>query len=238
MQPNGCFPVPTGPGLAAMLEHTVGLSRLAHGFRGGSWQGGAHGSGGLRGELFGATVGIVGYGAVGRAVATRAAAFGMRVGAISARARPGAPLDWCVTPGEIDRCLGQIDHLVLCCPLTPRTRRLVDRSRMALLKPGAVVINVGRAGLVDETALLAALDAGTVARAVLDVWWRYPAADDPATAPSHSGLHRHPGVIATPHASGWTGAMLERKWRRIADNLIAHLDGRTPAGIVPPPSHG
>src|SRR5690606_20624828 len=132
-------------------------------------------------EIAGTTVGVVGLGGVGRAVAWRAAALGMRVLAVR-RGSGGAPENVELLRGDdaLDTLLARSDHLVLSAPSTPATRGLLDAASIARLRRTAVVVNVGRGDLVDEAALADALAAGHLRGAALDVFTEEPLpADSP-----------------------------------------------------------
>jgi len=140
---------------------------------------------------FGArTVGIVGYGAIGRRVAELARAFGCRVIAHS-RTRPTdlGGIEW---EDDLDRLFATVDILSLHCPLTEKTRGMINARSLALMKPGAMLINTGRGKLVDETALHAALTTGKLGCAGLETWVQEP------VDPKNPLLHL-PNVISTPH---------------------------------------
>ncbi len=172
------------------------------------------------GEVRGSTLGIVGYGRVGREVARRAAPFGCRILAANRTPRPAENGVERVYPlAELDRMLPECDTVALCTALGPETTGLVDARRLALMKPGAFLINIARGQVTDEDALYAALHDRKIAGAALDVWWQYPNAADPNRRGSRHPFHKLPNVIVTPHNSGWTGGMVRRRWDEIADNL-------------------
>jgi phosphoglycerate dehydrogenase-like enzyme len=177
------------------------------------------------GELNEKTVGLVGLGGIGTAVATRALAFGMRVVATRRRGT-SSPLAG-VEIAALDDVLAQADHLVLAAPATAATTHLLNGSTLAKVKPGVHVINVARGTLVDDDALLAALDDGRVAMASLDTVLPEPL---PAGHPYYS----HPKVRLSPHVS-WGS---ERNTQRIVDIFLDNLRrwraGEPLEGIVDP----
>ena len=140
---------------------------------------------------------IVGFGTTGREVARRAHAFGMRVIGIRRRVEQPKPefVDRIVGPGELDEALRGCDVLVIAAPFIAETDGLIGGERLAMLKPGAIVINVARGQIIDETALIAALEKGHLGGAVLDVFRHEPL--DPASV-----LWSMPNVIISPHVSG------------------------------------
>ena len=146
----------------------------------------------------GKTIGVIGLGSIGQAIAVRAKAFGMRV--IGMRRNPGrgvpAAVDQVIGRADLDGLLEAADVVVLAAPLTPGTDRILDAAAIAKMKRGAVVINVSRGQLIDESALARALDAGTLGGAVLDVFTTEP-------LPPGSPLWSMPNVIVTPHTAGF-----------------------------------
>lgn len=171
-------------------------------------------------ELSGLTLGIVGFGQIGRATARVALALGMNVMAFTR-----TPME---SPGvrfvDLEELFRQSDAVSLHCPLTSETRHLVDAERLALMKPSAYLINTGRGPLVDERALADALHAGRIAGAGLDVLsTEPPAADNP--------LLLSPNCCITPHIAWATRAARERLLAAAVSNVRAFLAG-TPANIV------
>lgn len=178
--------------------------------------------------LAGSTLGIVGLGAIGTALASRARAFGMRVIATRRHpARGGEAVDQLYGPGELPRLLSQSDALVLCAPETEETRDLIDAAALATLPPGAVLCNVARGGLVDEAALCAALESGQLSAAILDVTRQEPLpADDP--------LFRAPNVYLSPHCAAAPEAYDERILDLFVRNLLRYAAGELPLNLVTP----
>lgn len=173
-------------------------------------------------ELTGRCLGLVGLGAIGRAVAVRAAALGMEVVAFDPYAR-GAPEG--VTRVDFDELLRRADVVSLHCALTPETRGIVDAAALERMKPGAVLVNTARGGLVDEVALHRALTAGKLAGAACDVFVREPPVGNP--------LLELDAFVATPHLASTTREAVERMSEAAVANLLAGLHGRdTPDRIV------
>jgi glyoxylate reductase len=178
-------------------------------------------------ELAGKTLGIVGLGLIGRAVARRALGFGMRViytGPRRAPAEVEASLGARSVP--LEDLLHEADVVSLHCPLTPGTRHLVDARRLALMKPTALLINTARGPMVDEPALVEALRARRIAGAGLDVY-----EDEPRLAP---GLADQSNVVLFPHIGSSTLEAREGMARLAAENIRSTLEGRRPPNLVNP----
>jgi phosphoglycerate dehydrogenase-like enzyme len=213
--------------LMTMLALSHKLVDIATAFRDSSnWSGGGAGGGPLHGEILGKTVGIVGYGKIGREVARRAAAFGCTI--IAANRSPIAdkgdaseiyPL------AALDRMLPRCDVVVIAAGLGPETRGLINAARLALMKPTALVVNIGRALICDEEALYAALKDNRIGGAAIDVWWRYPSPAEPNARPSNFPFHELPNVLMTPHCSSATDGARDRRLSVIAGNVDRYVRG-------------
>lgn len=202
------------------LAHRVGRhSDLA---RGGSWSASpdfCFWEGDLV-ELEGLTLGLIGYGRIGRATAALGTAFGMRV---LAHDPSVAEADVPMVP--LERLLSESDVVSLHCPLTPSNRGLIDRAALERMKPTAWLINTARGPLVNEADLAEALRKGTIAGAALDVLSVEPPSPD-------NPLLSAPNCIVTPHIAWATRAARARLMATVADNLRAFLEGR-PQNVVP-----
>jgi phosphoglycerate dehydrogenase-like enzyme len=186
-------------------------------------------------EMRDVTVGIVGLGSIGRAVATRALAFGSRV--VALRRQPGDPaaltasdpslagIERIVGPDQLAELLSESDMVVLALPLTPETRDLFDASTFARMKLGSWLINVARGGLVNERDLLRALSSGPMAGAVLDAFREEP-------VPPHSPLYGVSNLIITPHTSWTSGRVLDRSIELFAENLRRYIAGEQLLNVV------
>jgi glyoxylate reductase len=172
--------------------------------------------------LQGRTLGLVGYGRIGRAVARRAAAFGMRV--VVARRRPAAPGEPPVLP--LDELLAVADVVSLHCPLTAATRHLIDAAALRRMRPDAYLINTARGPVVDEAALAGALERGELAGAGLDVFER-----EPRVEPRLLALDT---VLLTPHLGSATSQTREAMAVLAARNVVAVLSGQDPVTPVNP----
>jgi glycerate dehydrogenase len=173
-------------------------------------------------ELAGRTFGIVGYGQIGRAVARLAAAFGMKVIATKSDNRPGRDGDVELVP--MDTLFRTADVISLHCPLTSQTQGLIDADRLRQMKPGALLINTGRGPLIVESDLAAALEAGQIAGAALDVLSTEP------PPPDHPLLTAR-NCLITPHFAWATRAARARLIEIATENVRAFLAG-TPRNVV------
>jgi lactate dehydrogenase-like 2-hydroxyacid dehydrogenase len=156
-------------------------------------------------DVHGATLGIVGFGRIGRAVAQRAAGFEMTV--LATRETP------------LDELLARSDFVSLHCPLTPSTRHLIDARALGLMKPTAILVNTARGGVVDQGALAQALREGTIGGAALDV-------TDPEPLRREDALFGAPNLIVLPHVGSATITARSRMTELAVDNLLAALAGR------------
>ncbi|HEX8618932.1 MAG TPA: D-2-hydroxyacid dehydrogenase [Thermoanaerobaculia bacterium] len=168
-------------------------------------------------RLAGQTAGIIGYGGIGRAVGARATALGMRVIGVGRRQAFGEP--------TIDEAIAQSDYVVMSAPLTPRTLRLLSRQRIALMKPSAVCINVGRGKTVDEEALIEALQQNRIRGAALDVFEREP------LAPDHP-LWQLDNVLISPHTADRTSDSHTRAMQFFIENLRRFRAGEALENVV------
>jgi D-3-phosphoglycerate dehydrogenase len=179
-------------------------------------------------ELDGLCLGIVGLGQIGRRVARSAQAMGMRVVAFDPLLAPADASELGVTLcSTLEALLAEANAVSLHAPLTPGTIRLMDERRIGLMRPGAILINTARGGLVDETALAAALESGHLHSAGLDVF------DVEPPHPDNPLLHRD-DVIATPHIAGATGAGRDRLWRTAIAQALQVLARERPPGLANP----
>ena len=221
--------------LSAMLQWVIGIPRLDAALRRDQWYG-SHLSGPRHDELYGKTVGILGYGHIGREVARRARPFGMRVLACSRAARNADEfVERVDVMDRLPALLHESDFVVLALPLEPSTAGVIGRQQLARMKPNAVIINVARGALIDETALFEACRDRRIGGAVIDTWFKYPAQGDTVAEPSNLPFRELENVIMTPHASGWTEGLRPHRSKMIAANLDRLARGEALVNVVKQP---
>jgi phosphoglycerate dehydrogenase-like enzyme len=185
------------------------------------WKQGAHPR-----EIAGATLGLIGVGSIGRRVAQMASALSMRVIAVREHPEKGKPdgVQAVFAPSQLDDMLRQSDYVVLAAPLIAATQGLINADRVAVMKPEACLINVGRGAQVDEAALITALSTRRIAGAALDVFEREP-------LPPESPLWNVDNLLITPHTAGLTEKLWHRHYDLFSDNLRRYL-ARQPLQFV------
>jgi phosphoglycerate dehydrogenase-like enzyme len=178
-------------------------------------------------ELAGATLGLVGFGSIGRNVAKYAAAVGMRVMVVRQHTESPKPetVHEVFPPSKINEMLSAADYVVLAAPVTPATERMIGREQLAKMKADAVLINVGRGSLVDEAALLEALQQHKIGGAALDVFDQEP-------LPADSPLWDLDNLLITPHTAGMTGKLWERHYALFSENVQRYLSGQPLRALV------
>ncbi len=183
-------------------------------------------------ELAGKTLGVIGLGRIGGAVSTRARAFEMNVLAYDPFVPAVRAASLGVQQTSLEMLVERADVVTLHVPLTPQTRGMIDAALLARMKRTAVVVNCARGGVIDEEALLQALDDGVIRAAAVDVVAQEP----PAPGSPGARLHAHPKVVATPHLGGSTYESLERIALQLAGDVADALRGRPAAGAVNAPA--
>ncbi len=171
-------------------------------------------------EAAGKVLGLVGFGSIGRETARRAAALGMAAVAHDPFVAPDDPAWDLAKPLTLNEVLTQADAVSLHLPLTAGTRHLIGAAQIALMKPGAVLVNAARGGVLDEAALVAGLRDGRLSGAALDVF-----ETEPLTAEAGARFKGLQNLILTPHIAGLTEESNARVGALIAERVIAHLEG-------------
>jgi phosphoglycerate dehydrogenase-like enzyme len=180
--------------------------------------------------LRGMAAGIIGFGGIGRATARLMRPFGMKILALNSTGHSDEPADFVGTLMDLSRVLVASDVVVLCLPLMKLTRNLIGRRELELMKPEAILINVARAGLVDEEALFRHAKDHPGFQAGIDAWWSEPFA--------HGAFHMEfpfldlPNVLGSPHNSAVVPSILEDGARSASANILRFLRGEPLAGVV------
>jgi phosphoglycerate dehydrogenase-like enzyme len=177
-------------------------------------------------DMFGGTVGVIGLGGIGRQFARVACAFDMRVIAVDphAREKPESVAElWPLS--RLDDLLEQSDIVLIACPYTPETHNLIDRRRLALMRPTAILVNIARGGIIEEEALVAALRAGKLGGAGLDVTETEP-------LPPSSPLWDAPNLIISPHCGGISSHRVRKLVEFFCENLRRYVAGRPLLNLV------
>lgn len=177
-------------------------------------------------EVDGATVAVIGMGVIGSEFTRRAKALGLRVLAVRENSEKGAAgADQVFSSSQIDQALAQADYVLVCAPLTPASAGIINKARLQRMKKDAYLINVSRGQLIDEPALLEALEKRRIAGAALDVFCQEP-------LPRSSRFWKLDNVLITPHTAAVTERLWERHFRFIVENLKRFLAGQTLLGLV------
>jgi len=177
-------------------------------------------------EIYGTTLGIIGFGEIGTEISQRARSFGMHVLYTKhTRLNPSLEQRLQVEWAEVDDILSGSDFVVLSTPHTPETQGMIGARELGLMRPGAYLVNIARGGLVDEAALVQALRDKRIAGAGLDVYVEEPVpADNPLLSLSN--------VICTPHIGGGTGGARVKQMTDVLDNIVRFVQGEPPLHVV------
>jgi len=213
--------------MTALLLRHVPIPDADVKLRQGEWTYWAGRPGALRTELGSQTIGLLGFGHIGKAIAARAKAFGMRV--VVANRSPvqrSELVDESYGLERLQSFMGSADAIVVSLPLSGETKAIVGAPEIAAMRSGAVILNVGRGPVIDEQALFDALGQRRI-EAVIDTWYNYPTSDKPQTQPGKFAFNELTNLVMTPHMSGWTSGTVLRRQRTIAEN-IRRLSGNEP----------
>ncbi len=183
------------------------------------WAGGASPKA-LRTELGDRTIGLLGFGHIGKAIAARAKAFGMRVTVANRTPVQASPLvDESYGLDRLHAFMGSADYIVASLPNIAETKGLVDASALSAMRADAVILNVGRGPVIDEAALYAALHARRIGGAIIDTWYAYPSTQNTNPHPGSLPFHTLDNCTLTPHMSGWTNGTIRRRQETMAENI-------------------
>ena len=218
---------------AAILTRYVPLAEADGQLRQGNWHYSAGRPSGLRQECGGQTIGLLGYGHIGRAVARRAKAFRMEVHVAN---RSPVPVDEWVDHyyplSRLESFYREVDIVVVSLPLSQETSGLVDRKAFRAMREDSLIINVGRGQVIEEEALYEALEKEMIGGAIIDTWYVYPKDNDEVVHPSNLPFHALSNVIITPHMSGWTWGTIRRRQQLIAENVRRLTEGEPMLNVV------
>jgi phosphoglycerate dehydrogenase-like enzyme len=219
--------------MAALLQRYVPLADADRRLRQGEWAYWAGAPERAHQEMAGSTIGVLGFGHIGKAVVARARAFDMLVHVAnrSPVTEPGL-VDKAFSLDELPAFWGSVDSIVVTLPLTPETRGIVDAAAFAAMRVGAVVINVARGPVVNEQALYEALRDQRIGGAVIDTWYQYPAAGQLYCPPSRLNFEALTNIVMTPHMSGWTSGTIRRRQQAMAENIRRCMRGEPCLDVV------
>jgi phosphoglycerate dehydrogenase-like enzyme len=177
-------------------------------------------------QLSGSTLGVVGLGSIGREIAHRAAAFGMRVVAVDPKqVEPSPHVEQIWPPNQLNPLLASSDWVVIAAPHTPHTEKMFRRPQFQTMRSTAYLVNIGRGAIVDLVDLVASLVAKEIAGAALDVFEREP-------LPASHALWRLPNVLITPHVAGYAPCIAERHLNVLLDNIRRFVAGQPLHNVV------
>lgn len=219
--------------MSALLSRAIPLADADARLRRGDWAYWAGSPERVHGEIAGQTIGLLGFGHIGKAIARRAKAFEMTVHVANRSPVATSDLvDRAFGLDELAAFCGSVDALVVSVPLTADTTGIVGRKELAAMKHDSVIVNVGRGATIDETALFEALRDRRIGGAIIDTWYRYPNAGEPHILPSRLPFHELSNVLMTPHMSGWTSGTIRRRQQVMADNIRRCFSGTALVNVV------
>jgi phosphoglycerate dehydrogenase-like enzyme len=221
--------------MAAILARHIPLHDADRRLRRGDWAYWAGARERVHQELAEKSIGILGFGHIGKAIAVRAKAFEMKVHVANRSPASASPLvDRFYSMSELPVFFASADFIVVSVPLTDQTKGMVGESAFASMRPSALLINVGRGPIVDEKAFYKALKVERIAGAIIDTWYVYPSQAQPNPLPSTLPFHELPNVAMTPHMSGWTNGTIRRRQKTIAENIQRIASGQPCVNVIRP----
>ncbi|TCR70098.1 2-hydroxyacid dehydrogenase [Bosea sp. BK604] len=219
--------------MSALLARNIPLAAADADLRKGQWTWWAGAPERVHGEIAGTTIGLLGFGHIGKAIAARAKAFEMKV-VVANRSKVATSelVDQSFTLDQLDAFWGSADAIVVSVPFTDETKGIVGADAFAGMRKNAVVINVGRGPTIDEAALYDALKQDKIGGAIIDTWYQYPGPGRANPQPSALPFHELSNLVMTPHMSGWTTGTIRRRQQTIADNVGRRLKGLDCVNVV------
>ena len=219
--------------MSAILARHIPLVDADARLRQGDWKYWAGAPDRVHDEMAGKTIGLLGFGHIGKAIAARAKAFEMRVHVANRSAVPvSGVVDRAFRLDDLAEFWGSADYIVVSVPLTPETTGIVGTQAFAAMRRDAVVLNVGRGPTIDEAALYDALKQNRIGGAIIDTWYAYPGPGKANPYPSALPFQDLPNIVMTPHMSGWTHGTIRRRQRTIANNIINRSTGAACVNVV------
>jgi phosphoglycerate dehydrogenase-like enzyme len=219
--------------MAALLQTRVPLAEADRRLRAGDWAYWAGAAERAHGEIAGSTIGLLGFGHIGKAVAQRARAFGLAIHVANRSAvAPSETVDRYYPLSDLSDFWASADAFVVSVPLAPETRGMVGAAAFRAMQPHAVLINVARGPVVDEQALFEALRDRRIGGAVIDTWYNYPTPSAPNAAPGTLPFRDLPNIVMTPHMSGWTHGTIRRRQATMARNISRRMRGEPCENVV------
>jgi len=221
--------------MTALLERHVPLADADRDLRQGKWTYAAGSPERAHGELAEKTIGLLGFGHIGKAIAARAKVFEMKVHVANRSPVPTSSLvDRLYDLNRLGEFWSSADFFVVSVPSNADTVGIVNAESFAAMRASAVILSVGRGPTIDERSLYEARKGRRIAGAVIDTWYNYPSPDQPSILPSKFPFHELPNVVMTPHMSGWTAGTIIRRKQTIADNIGRRAAGRPCVNVVRP----
>lgn len=219
--------------MSALLARNIPLAAADADLRKGQWTWWAGAPERVHGEIAGTTIGLLGFGHIGKAIAARAKAFEMKV-VVANRSKVATSdlVDRAFTLDQLGEFWGSADAIVVSVPFTEETKGIVGADAFAKMRPDAVIINVGRGPTIDEAALYEALKQNKIGGAIIDTWYQYPGPGRANPLPSARPFHELPNIVMTPHMSGWTTGTIRRRQQTIADNVGRRFKGLNCVNVV------
>ena len=183
--------------------------------------------------LKGKTMGIIGTGGIGQAVARFAVSFNMHTLGINTSGKPVPYFDEVSTPERLDSLMKKSDVIVVAVPLTNKTKNMIGKEELSFAKSNAIIVNVARGAIIDESALYEFLKSHPESKAAIDVWWKYPARGE-KTFSQDTPIAALPNVLASPHFSDGVPEFFDLGWDSVVSNIARYLSGKPLKGLVNP----
>ncbi len=219
--------------MAALLQRAVPLADADERLRQGEWKYWGGSPARAHAEFAGSTLGLLGFGHIGKAVARRAKAFDVRIHVANRSPVAVSDLvDQYFSLSDLPTFYAGVDAVIVSVPLAPDTRGLVGTAAFAAMQPHAVLINVARGPVVDESALYHALKEKRIGGAVIDTWYQYPTALQSTVAPAALPFADLPNIVMTPHMSGWTHGTIARRQAVMAENVRRRMRGEACENVL------